>query len=463
MTNTRTFKNLVAAIALGAALLLNVHTALADKLHLNDGRVLDGEIVRQDADFVVFKVNGKEQIFEMSTVKKVEKTDAKPVAATPKTETPKTETPKTDAPKPDASKTDAPKTDAPKADAPKPAEDEKNVAGKAARVAILNFGPPTSWNNKVDTTVGVTISASAFENAMPMLLKDKVDTVVIRIQSGGGYVLEEARFWETFRKYKTKFRLVAWVESAISAAAMSPWVISEFYMMPEGNIGACTGWSGNLVAVKGPELLIHLKDMEDISVEAGRDPKIMRSMQIMEPLSYNVDENGHVTFFQDATSGKFLLNRPGQILTLNSKQAIDCKFAAGIASTPEELFKVMGLNEAVIAGKEASKYIDDFMLEAHKIDKQVGELALNYRMALGAAQQLSRSNDPRFAVELGKAKQFLAQIHKWVGLNPNFSFHLAGGFGVPRLTPEWFAQQDDIIKTLAARDKEAEEQRRKNR
>ena len=68
MRTTRTLKSLLASLALGVALLGVSYSALADKLHLNDGRVLDGEIVRQDADFIVFKVDGKNQIFEMSSV-----------------------------------------------------------------------------------------------------------------------------------------------------------------------------------------------------------------------------------------------------------------------------------------------------------------------------------------------------------------------------------------------------------
>ena len=451
MRTTRTLKSLLASLALGVALLGVSYSALADKLHLNDGRVLDGEIVRQDADFIVFKVDGKNQIFEMSSVKKVEKTDAaKP--ATPATPAPATTTEPAKAA--DSSKPAEPaKADGEKGAAP--AEKPAPAAGKASRVAILNFGPPNSWNGKVDDMVGVVVSAKAFEDAIPLLDKDKVDTVIVRVKSGGGYGLEVARFSEVFRRYKAKYRLVAWVESAISAAAMSPWNISEFYMMPEGNIGACTGWSGNLVATKGVQLLQMLNQMESLSVEGGRDPKLMRSMQIMDPLSYNIDESGHVTFFQDATSGKHLLNPPGQILTLNAHQAIACKFAVGIAATPEELVKEMGLTEVEWAGKDASKLVDDFMIQAHKIDKQVGELAVQYRLALGAAQQLSaRGDDPRFAVELGKARQYLAQIRKWVGVNPNFRFHLAQGFGA-ELTDEWFNQQEELLRTLAQRAREA--------
>lgn len=464
MRINRSFKNLAAGLALGVAMLAMTFAARADKLYLKDGRVLDGEIVRQESSFVVFKVNGKAEMFEMADVIKVEKTEAaKPVAPdAPKTDAPKTDAPKTDAPKADAPAADKPKDDAKPADAAKTDGDKKGdrktraLTGKPNRVAILNFGPPGDWQEKVGNEVGVVIAASSFEEALPLLEKDNVDTVVVRIRSGGGYGLEVDRFREVFRQYKTKFRLVGWVESAISAAAMSPWVISEFYMMPEGNIGACTGWSGNLVAVKGIELQQYLAKMEGISIEAGRDPKIMRAMQILDaPLSYSVDDNGNVTFFQDETSGKHLLNRRDHILTLNANEAVDCKFAVAKAATFDELCKAMGLKEYELAGTAASKYIDAYMIQAHKIDKQVGELSVQYRLALGAAQQLAgNGNDPRFATELGKAKQYLAQIHKWVGLNPNFRFHLAQGFGA-ELTEEWFTQQDELIRELALRNKQA--------
>ncbi len=452
----RTLKNLLTALALGVALMGVSLNALADKLYLKDGRVLDGTIVKEDSGFIVFNVNGKEEIFDAADVSRVEKTEpakpAAPAAAAPAADKPAADKPATDAPS---------ETAKPASTAPNNLPKNRTLTGKPNRIAILNFGPPGNWNEKAGDMVGVVVSAKAWEDAMPLLDKDKVDTVVVRIRSGGGYGLEVARFSEIFRKYKAKYRLVAWVESAISAAAMSPWNISEFYMMPEGNIGACTGWSGRLVATKGVQLMQMLNQMEELSVEGGRDPKIMRSMQIMEPLSYNIDEaTGKVTYFQDATSGKHLLNRPGQILCLNAIQAIECKFAVAIAATPDELAQAMGMKEYEWAGQDAAKYIDEFMLTAHKIDKQVGELAVQYRLALSAAQQLANAGDPRFPTELGKAKQYLAQIRRWVEVNPNFRFHLAQGFGA-ELSDEWFQQQEDILRALAQRAREAEEQRRK--
>jgi hypothetical protein len=298
--------------------------------------------------------------------------------------------------------------------------------------------------------VGVTISAKAFRDVLPMLDADKVDVVVVKINSGGGYGLETNRFQELFENtYEKKYRTVAWVHSAISAAAMGPWSLDEFYMEPEGNIGACTGWSGALVAVKGVNLLQMLQQMEGVSKMGGRDPKIMRAMQIMEPLSFNADEFGNVEFFQDSTSGKILLNPDGQVLTLNAVDAMRCKFARGIAANEAELMKTMGITEYEVVGQKATKYIQDYMRKAHKIDKEIGEVAVQYRISFGAALQL-QGEDNREArnIEIGKCRAALAKLKKQVEVNPNFEFHLAQGFGA-ELTKEWFDENDRVLRRLA--------------
>ncbi len=349
---------------------------------------------------------------------------------------------------------DAAKGETPKADKPKTDKKEtlanRTIAGRATRVAVLPFGPPPEWKGLVGSTVGITISAKAFKDVIPMLEADKVDVVVVHINSGGGLLAEMEPFQKLFqRDYESRFRTVAWVHSAISCAAMSPWTLDEFYMEPEGNIGACTGWSGSLVAVKGVQLLRVLDQMEEASRMGGRDPKIMRSMQIMEPLSYNVDEFGNVEYFQDMTSGKYVLNPEGQILTLNAVDAVRSRFARGVASNVPELMKAMNINEYEVVGQKATKYLEDFMRRAHRIEKEVGEVALQYRLSLGAAQGLRGENNRELRnIEIGKCRAALNKIRQQIKVNPNFSFMLAGGFGVGELNDEWFDENERLLKRL---------------
>lgn len=356
-----------------------------------------------------------------------------------------------------AQTTDKPPTEKP-ADATKPAGKPKEtlanrqITGRATRVAILDFGPPVSWGDSVDSGVGITITAKSFKEAIPMLEADKVDVVVVRINSGGGALSELDPFQKVFQfEYEPRFRTVAWVHSAISAAAMGPWSLDEFYMEPEGNIGACTGYQGPLIAMKGPGLLAVLEQMRVVSGWGGRDPKIMRSMQIQEPLSANVDEFGNVTFFQDSTSGKIRLNPDGQILTLNAIDAVRVKFARGIAANIDELMKVMNINEYEIVGQKATKHIQDTLRRNHKISVEVGETALQYGLALGAALSLSGENNrDKRAAEVGRARRALAVIKKQCELNNNFRYSLSEYFGGQNLNEEWFENQEYELKRIAA-------------
>jgi hypothetical protein len=415
------FRAVVLGMVIAGATLAFTTTALADKIHLKDGRILEGKIVREGADFVIFKIKvgsiEQDKVFDAKEVVKIERDDPAP---------------KTD----EAEKA--------KADAAA-ASDKKPEAAKhtgATRVAILNFGPPSDWQSKTGDMVGVQVSSKAFKDVVPMLEKAKVEVVVVRINSGGGYTLELGRFHEIFETYyKPKFRTVAWVESAISCAAMSPWVLNEFYFLPNGNIGGCTEWSGNQNASKGMKLEMILATMEQASDRAGRDRKIMRAMQIMDPLSYDIDESGNIVW-RDDELGQHVLNRAKRVYTMNAQDAVRSRFGKGIAATKEELAKAMGLQEVEWVALDASEYIDNNIVENDRVEKRTGEVYEKYTLHIGLAD---RMQDKKMrGAELARAKRYLAELRNMVKVNPNFEFHL----GIP---PEWFAAQDELIKKIAER------------
>ena len=321
----------------------------------------------------------------------------------------------------------------------KPAD--KALTGVATRVAVLNFGLPKSAQGAAESTVGIEIVAQAWEEAIQKLEADKVDVVVVRINSGGGALSEMEPFQNLFQnKYKTKFRTVCWVESAISCAAMSPWPIAEMYFFTGGDIGACTAWrmeSGKMVQADPDTLETVLKQMEDNSRWANRDPKIMRAMQIMEPLSANIDENGNIKFFQDL-SGKIILNPAGKILTLTAQQALDIGFSKGTADTLDELMKVMGITEYVVAGKSASNFIDENIKKNDKANKDFDNFYRSYQIAISRAEQL-RGDKKRQFEAIGDARSALRKMNGTRRHNKN----MPDIKGFPRA---WFDQQERLLK-----------------
>jgi hypothetical protein len=449
----RSVSRLLAGLTLLAGLLVLPNAALADKLHLRDGTVVTGTVVREEGDFYVVEIikDGKKvtEFIAKDDVRKVERDAPKPNAPKPETvkpETGKPEPAKPDAPKPEAAKPEASKPETPKPDGAAPSKDKpdpkaaRQLTGKANRVAFLNFGGPRAWQGEIDSMVGRAIVSSSWRKVIPMLEKDNVDTVVVRINSGGGYTAEMMPFNQIFQfEYKPRFRTVLWVESAISCAAMSPWPIEEIYMTPGGNIGGCTEWYGNLQLSDPVSQETRLAEMEQASAWAKRSPFIMRSMQIREPLSCNVNEDGSVDWFQDL-SGKIVVNPIGEILTMTPNLAVQTKFAKGIAATPEELMQLMGINEFVIAGKDATNYIDNNMRDCHNTFTRIQELDSRYGRAVQAAAGIQDRN-LRMG-EVGVARGALRDMQRWMSVNPNFVWIL-------NRPPQWFRQQEDILRELS--------------
>jgi len=439
---------------------------VADTVTLKDGtKYENASVLRDDPDFLIIEVtiDGKKQqkIISRDEIKShlKEASTAKPDAAVPPAAA-ATNATKPAEPKPADLKqpsggesgknesTDNGKGGQPSADTARPGDPKKKedrsvrtLTGKSQRVAFLNFGLPQSAQGKAEDMVGREVNAWAWKHVIPMLEKDKIDIVVIRINSGGGALAEMAPFQNMYEsEYKPRFRTVAWIENAISAAAMSPWPIVEMYFLPEGRIGACTAFNGGSMRQIPPSMLIPLLvEMEKVSQWANRDPKIMRSMQILEPLSATIDENGEVKWFQDA-SGEIIVNYPGEILTLTAPMAMKTKFARGIAATREELMEVMGVSEYVFAGEDAAKYIDRNIEDCDNGTKRISDIQFQYNVALTAADQLR--GDPTQGAAIGRARQALDKLKQLLKINRNFAMF----FG---LTEDWFREQEKVLRELS--------------
>lgn len=320
----------------------------------------------------------------------------------------------------------------------------------ATRVAIITLGEGGDKE-----MVGIYMTAKAIKDAVPLLLRDKVDVVVFRINSGGGLGLEVQRLSDVIEyDYKPHFRVVAWIESAISAAAMTAHCIPEIYFTPEGNYGACTGFrsGGSWVAIKDRELEESLFEMEKISARGNHPKEIMRSMQIMEPLSCDIDANGSVKWYNNE-QGQYLVNPKGRILTFNSQTAAKYKFSSGTAKTLEELAAAMGLSEVEWVGvkkpgilwpvSKAEAMQMEFRNKVEKDQKQLNEYWFTYQNSISVAQ--SQPKEKRGAW-VGKARNALDKIKSMVKTNPNFALLTFGK--LPSEWAEWVADREQELKDL---------------
>lgn len=432
----RTVKHLLLGMAVVTGLFLATATTWAgDKLTLKDGKVLEGTVVKELEGFVWFKhsVGGVEQtkMFTPAEIKELVK-DGGDAAAT-----------KTD--KPDEAK-------------PAPAAPAATNRPGVPKAAVITMGKER--DDKQGDMVGVYMTAYALDQMLPMLEEelgnDGSGVVVLRFNSGGGALLEIQRMSDVIHnKYKKKFRVVSWIDAAISAAAMTSHCVEEIYFTPQGNYGACTGWSGALVAVKGRALEEVLYMMEKISARGGYDPRIMRSMQIQVPLSCTKLPSGKVDWYQDTTSGEILVNRDNEILTFTAESALQVGFSKGTAATTSELAKLMGYQELNWVGEnepgtlwpvsKAEKWNNNYRRQA-KIDEThfreyVSAYQLNFQAAAGEQDPQKRG---AFAA---RAKQAFEKIKAMIRNNPNFMlFNL--GVETEEQYKEWVEAREKQLREL---------------
>ncbi len=358
--------------------------------------------------------------------------------------------------------------------AQKSEEPEKPVVQRdpnaVPRGAIITMGDRDGKN-----MVGVYMTAGILERILPLLEEEKIDIVVFRFYSGGGMLLEIKPLSDIIQnKYKKKFHSVAWIESAISAAAMTAHTFNDIYFTTQANYGACTGFAGSLdrpMTGQGLEQVLAL--MEVISDRGGHDTRIMRAMQISSDdgdindlqielpsgaLSANIDEKtGDVTWYQDTSSGKHVLNPTAgrRILTFNSQTAAQFKFSKGTADTLDELTQLLGYKEIEWVGQKtpailwpvckAEKKNLDFRNNTKRDEDMFISYYRQYTMNVAAAQgAATREERLKF---LNKAKQGLAKLEDMLRNNPNMALSVLQMY--PEDARKWLDEQKKIIKDLS--------------
>jgi len=411
----------------GSALAL---TQSVDKLHLKDGRVLEGTIEKEVNGYIWFKSKiGAIETSEVYGPEKYEKIERGVEAAVAK----------------------------PADDKPAKKVETAPVGNSVPRAVVLTLGDRTEDKDMV----GKYMCAKPLLDAIPKLEeeigKDGSGVVVLRIDSGGGMLLEISKLHDAIEKeFKPRFRTVGWIKWAISAAAMTSHVIEEIYFYPEGNYGACTGFNGgNMKAITGRPLEDALFMMEKASVRGKKDPAIMRSMQVLEaPLSCTIDANGDVHWYQDETSGEILVNTKDKILTFTSLSAEQTKFSKGTTDDYRDLTRLMGYQELNWVGKpergtpwpvSQSELIQRrFRDKTFDDEKATNAYFTDYQGSIQAAQQAQdKTTRGKF---VGRARVALDKIKSMVKNNPNFALLLFGR--MPDEFKDWVDEQERMLRDL---------------
>jgi len=428
-----TSRRLIAAatLALGVGL-ASPHAAAADVVTLTDGTSVEGEIVREVSGAVWIEVKigtiTERKFIAPDKIAKIERD----VVREPE--------PQQQADQPGSNRVDL--------------DTERDYAPGTPRGVVITL----------EGTVGISFSSEHMKAMVPDLKKEVGDDgtgiVVLKINSGGGFLLDIERISDVIEyDYKPNFHTVAWIESAISAAAMSSHTLPEIYFFPEGNYGACTGWSGGGQAVAGRSWFETAHLMERISARGGYDPRVMYAMmgsphEPMPLAARRNPETGIVEWIQEeGGDGWTTINPAGEVLTVNSVQAVDWDFADGIANNVEDLTQLMGYQEVNWVGRrdpglrypisdtERKNQIWRSRLAEDEQRAEVTRSLYEYykQLAQGSAQDIR-------GVFIGKARQKLQALRRFYDMNSVMAIVIGIN---PDAFEEWYEDEETTLKNIA--------------
>ena len=211
--------------------------------------------------------------------------------------------------------------------------------------------------------------------------------IIILLMDSHGGGLEMEKVHNTIMKVKKRHRVIAWIQTAISAAAASAIACDEIYFMTDGTLGAMTGYSGK-TALKDEELEAWLKTAGQWMENGGRYLYIAHAM-IHAPslLSYDKDAGTGEVIWHNDLSGEHVLSDEESNLVFTSGVATDCGFADGIADTGKELAELLDLGEWREIDTYGRSIAKDWQDTVKKAEEEIPRLIARRDMVAGTPEQ----------------------------------------------------------------------------
>ncbi len=346
------------------AMLAMLAVASADTLRTNDGRVFQGRHIKTEGGVVTFEVHkygAKMQVtFKESEVKSITKGDA---------------------PTQDPTQKDDGK------------EADPGLGAEPEPPAVVTYDKPNYYVVPFQGEVGVTARADLLERYFADAAKRNPTLVVFYVDSPGGYIKEVEKLVDVIKKYKKKVKMVAYVKSAISAAAITTLSIPEIYVERGSVFGAATAWQtspwGTPAAVSEKFQSIWRAQARAVAEEGGHSPLLADAM-IDNTIELHMvkDAKGNAKIMRG--KGRYIVSAKDRLLTLTSTEAERVGLAKAIVENMDELGGKLGHDEWVECEGLAKPLAEHWRKKLEAFNEKMDEYGKEYSSNMRKA----RDNDP---------------------------------------------------------------------
>lgn len=366
--------------------------AFADTVTLKSGKVYEGEIIEQTDDIVIIRVTSgtiqrdlpiyMDDVEEIKTGDEVGDIDVEV--------------------KPDRPNRDAETSDPVVAD---PAS--VDLYNKKVFVIPMHEG------------VGTFFRQDKLQEAIDAVRHLEPDVIVLEIDSPGGALSEVYKLSEYLSEVRDEFRVVAWIKSAISAAAMTAMNCREIYFMREGHIGAATAWrmnNGQAEALRGPGLDQWMNYAFTMSEDAGYNGYIAHAMIDKDiELSCDIEElpNGErrITWYNDIEAGEHKVCNNEDVLTFTAEEALKYGLSLGTADNEDELARLLNLDGWVEVSSEGREIMEAWWNTVETAETEIPRLLVTFQQNEGLLGSVGTERGRRRL--LGENAEIIRELIQW--------------------------------------------------
>ena len=267
--------------------------------------------------------------------------------------------------------------------------DKKVIPPEPKAPPIVKYNKPTYYLIPLEGVIGMHITGAYLKRCLTDAEARKVDVVILVMDSPGGFISEVDSLVNVIHSANKTQRIVIFVRSAISAAAITALACKEIYFTPQAIFGAATAYQkdafGLPSAIAEKFQSVWRARARSAAAIGGHNPLLAEAM-IDNQMELHIakDSKGKVTI-RNGSGGTKTITTKGKLLTLTAVEAKEVGLAKAIVVDYDQLGMEMQFKEwveckghAALLGKHRRTALSEVL---SKMDDLKADFNRNYERA----------------------------------------------------------------------------------